>query len=178
MRRHLLSALSFVSGILFCFGAVIVLLNGFGVQNAIIATVALVSLLASVCLLVQYFFAKEESIRSQWGIWSIISYAFSGILLFGCISSPLMQAADLTAAFSIVLGMHRIGAFLPLKQHKSSQKWGALLFGALSVLSGSIYYFLPVLSGYLLNFFIALFLILEGIYCGSIWLFAQQNRNA
>ncbi len=178
MRARFLSVLSFVAGILFCFGAVIVLLNGFGAQSVVIAVSALVSLFASACFLVQYFFAKGEILRGGWTVWSIALYAVTGVLLFGCISSPLMRAADLIAAFSVFLGINRISAFLQLKKQSSQKNWTSLLFGVLSALAGGIYFFLPVFAGYLLNFFIALFLILEGIYCGSIWLFTEREKNA
>ena len=176
MKLRFVSVLSFVAGILLCFGAVIVLLNGFGSAVVITAVSALVLLFSGVCFLLQYFFAKGEQFRGAWSIWMIVLYTATAILLFGCLSSPLLRTADLAAAFSVFSGLNRISAFYQLRKIEKKPNWIALLFGILCGLAGGVFYFLPSPSGYLLNLFLALFFILECAYASLLWL--QNEKSA
>lgn len=177
MKLSFLKILALVSAVVLLFAGVVSIFNWFGSVTAVAMILGLSMLIASACSILLALLVRGDIFGAPWLMRDGVLGVITALLMFSAAAITSERMTVILAMWSVCCGVGRLFGSFSQKKRKEKYWWIFLLGGLLSIALGVAYFYIPAPIDFVSNLFAGLFLIVQGLAMGLLWV-EDQTGNA
>ena len=174
MKLHFLKVLALISATLLIFAGVVSIFNWFGSVTAVAAILGLSMLIASIFSILLALLVRGDIFGAPWLMRDGVLGVITSLLLFSAAAITSERMTVILAMWAVCCGVGRLFGSFSQKKRNGKYWWICALGALLSIALGVLYFYIPTPIDFVSNLFAGLFLIVQGLAMGILWVEDQS----